>query len=204
MSTFTTAAETHTSATRSPARSVVRWLLSFAGFPLGGLAAMMTIGPVDSVGAAILGGLLTGLVLGAVQAWALHLRRRTGLSWVLATATGLSVGLAVGASIVGFGTALPDLQLQGAICGATVGLAQAVVLWPWTGRWALGWPIYLAAAWTAGWTVTTLIGVAVGEQFTVFGSAGAVTVAALTSVLPLLLRTGRHGTAAHLSGMAIR
>ena len=192
------------SAPASVARAVLRWLVSFAGFPLGGFAAMTMVGPVDSLGTAVAGGLLTGLVLGAVQAWALRLGRRTGLSWLVATAAGLGLGLAVGASVVGFGTALPDLQLQGAVCGAAVGLAQVALLWPRIGRVALAWPLYLAAAWAAGWTVTTLIGVAVGEQFTVFGSAGAVTVAAMTAVLPLLLRTGGRGTAAPRSTTASR
>jgi len=203
MSTLTTA-DALTSAPPSAARAVVRWLVSFAGFPLGGFAAMTIVGPVDSLGTAAVGGLLTGLVLGVVQAWALRLPRRTAPTWMFATAAGLGLGLAVGASIVGFGTDLPDLQLQGAVCGAAVGLAQVGLLWPRIGRWALAWPIYLAAAWAAGWTVTTLIGVAVGEQFTVFGAAGAVTVAALTAVLPLLLRTGRRGTTAPRSLTAVR
>ena len=59
-------------------------------------------------------------------------------------------------------------------------------------------------AWAVGWAVTTLIGVAVGEQFTVFGSSGAVTVATLTSVLPLLLRTGRRAAAPPRSATANR
>jgi len=203
MSILTTA-PTRTSAVPSPTRTLTRWLVSFTGFPLGGFAAMMIIGPVDSLGSAVVGGLLTGLVLGAVQAWALRLGWRTGTFWTLATAVGLGVGLAVGASAVGFGTGLPDLQLQGAISGAAVGLAQAGLLWPRIRRWALAWPIYLAAAWTAGWTVTSVIGVAVGDQFTVFGSSGAVTVAALTSVLPLVLPSGRRGTAAPRSATANR
>ena len=203
MSTLTSP-RSRTSASPSPARSLVRWLVTFAGYPLGGFAALMVVGPVDDLRSAVVGGLLTGLVLGAVQAWALRLGWRTGTFWTLATAVGLGVGLAVGASAVGFGTGLTDLQLQGAICGAAVGLGQIGLLWSTIGRWALAWPIYLAAAWAVGWTVTTLIGVAVGEQFTVFGSAGAVTVAALTSVLPLLLRTGRRGTAAPRSATANR
>lgn len=202
MSTLT-AAEVTTSTLPTPARTVIRWLVSFTGFPLGGLAAMTIVGPVDALGAAVVGGLLTGLVLGAVQAWALRLPRRTGLFWTLATAAGLSLGLAAGASAVGFATGLADLQLQGAVTGAAVGTTQAVLLWPRIGRWALAWPVYLAAAWATGWTVTTLIGVAVGEQFTVFGSAGAVTVAALTSVLPLLLRT-RPASSAHRAGSDVR
>lgn len=187
-----------TSAVSSPGRTALRWLVSFAGFPLGGLAAMLLIGPIDGVLPALAGGFVTGLVLGAGQAWALRFRGRLGAVWALVTALGLAAGLAVGASAVRFSTDLADLALQGAICGALVGAGQAVVLWR---RLRHGggtvrpigvvavWPGYLAAAWAIGWTITTTIGVDVDRQFTVFGSAGAVTVTALTVVLPLVLRS---------------
>ena len=42
-------------------------------------------------------------------------------------------------------------------------------------------------AWAAGWAVTTSIGIEVDEQFTVFGSSGAIVVTALTAVLPIAL-----------------
>lgn len=169
-------------------RTLMRWMLSFAGFPLGGLAAMILVGPINSTTAALLGGLLTGAVLGVVQAWALRLDRSQAVRWIVATAVGSALGLAVGATLVGFGTALPQLALQGAVGGALVGVGQAIVLFRRAGAPATPWPIYLAVAWALGWTVTASIGVQVGEQFTVFGSAGALVVAALTSVLPLALQ----------------
>ena len=55
------------------------------------------------------------------------------------------------------------------------------------GRLALAWPPVLAVIWAIGWTVTTLGGIQVAEQFTVFGSFGALTVTVLTVVLPLVL-----------------
>jgi hypothetical protein len=164
-------------------------MVSFAGFPLGGFAAMILTGRVDSAASALLGGLVTGAVLGAVQGWALGVGvpRPRVLSWTVATATGLMTGLAVGATLVDFRTALGDLVLQGAVCGAAIGLLQAVTLWPQLHARALVWPPFLAIAWALGWAVTTSIGVRVDEQFTVFGSAGAVVVTALTAVLPLAL-----------------
>lgn len=176
-----------TAARPSTGRTLARWLVSFAGFPLGGLAAMLLVGPVDGTLAAATGGLVTGAVLGTVQGLALRLDRRALLGWALATATGLSAGLTVGASAVGFRTGLTDLAGQGALSGLAVGLAQAAVLVRRTGPVAFAWPAYLAAAWAAGWFVTTSIGVQVEEQFTVFGAAGAVTVTALTAVLPVVL-----------------
>lgn len=183
---MTTTHPTATTATRL--RPALRWLASFVGFPLGGLAAMVLTGPVDSLPSALGGGLVTGAVLGAVQAWALRADRRTATAWVAATAVGLSVGLAVGSSIVDYGTSAGDLAIQGLASGALVGLAQGLVLRTRVGRIAVLWPAYLAGAWALGWTITTAVGVEVEDQFTVFGAAGAITVAALTTVLPVLAR----------------
>ena len=174
---------------RTTGRTIARWLVSFAGFPLGGGAAWLLTGPVDSPGSALAGGLITGLVLGVVQAWAMRADRRLSAAWTVATAVGLSIGLATGAALVGYSTGLGDLAIQGAVSGTAVGIAQAVVLRSRLGLIVLAWPAYLALAWTIGWIVSTSIGINVAEQFTVFGAAGAVTVALLTSVLPLLLRS---------------
>ena len=168
-------------------RTIARWTVSFAGFPLGGFAATILIGPVDSVASALAGGLLTGAVLGAVQAWALRARGRSLVAWAAATALGLGAGLAVGAAAVSYGTGLGDLVVQGAVSGAAVGIAQAVLLRRRLGVLALAWPAYLAVVWALGWAITTWSGIAVDERFTVFGSSGAVVVALLTSVLPLVL-----------------
>lgn len=173
----------------STARSLGRWLVSFVGFPLGGLAAMIVTGPVDTPLAAVTGGLLTGAVLGTTQALALRFSRRDLVSWALATATGLAAGLTIGASAVDFQTSLGDLVLQGAISGFAVGATQALVLARRTGPIAFLWPAYLAAAWAIGWAVTTAAGVGVDEQFTIFGATGAVAVTLLTAVLPLHLHS---------------
>ena len=173
--------------TPTTGRTIARWAVSFAGFPLGGLAAMTLVGPVDSPASAVVGGLLTGAVLGAVQAWALRAKGRSLVAWTAATALGLGVGLAVAAATVSYGTGLADLVVQGAVSGASVGIAQAVLLRRRLGALALAWPAYLAVVWALGWAITTSIGVEVDERFTVFGSSGAVVVAILTSVLPLVL-----------------
>jgi len=168
-------------------RTIARWTISFAGFPLGGFAAMILIGPVDGLASAVAGGLVTGAVLGAVQAWALRATGRSMAAWSAATALGLGAGLAVGAAAVSYGTALGDLVVQGAVSGAAVGIAQAALLRRRLGALALAWPAYLAVVWALGWAITTWFGIEVDERFTVFGSSGAVVVALLTSVLPLVL-----------------
>ena len=53
------------------------------------------------------------------------------------------------------------------------------------------WAAAVCLLWALGWTVTTLIGVAVEEQFSVFGAAGAVTFSALSGVVLNVLLPGR-------------
>jgi len=171
-------------------RTTARWMVTFIGFPLGGLAASLLVGPVDNLGSALLGGLVTGSVLGAVQVWGLGRRRPPAIQWIAATAIGLMVGLAIGAAAVDYQTSLAALVTQGAIGGIAVGAAQAVVLRPRLGRLALAWPFALAPIWAAGWAVSTSIGVQVDQQFIIFGSSGALLVTALTAVLPIVIN--RH------------
>ena len=184
----TTPAPVHT--TTWP-RIAGRWLVSFLGFPIGGYASYLLIGPVDSLIPSLVGGLLTGAVLGALQVWALGRSRPSATRWIIATALGLMVGLGVGAAVVGYQTTLTALIVQGAVTGLGVGAAQAVVLAPLLGRAAVAWPAALAAIWAVGWAVTYAFGIQVHEQFTVFGANGALVVTAVTAVLPLTLATKR-------------
>ena len=50
----------------------------------------------------------------------------------------------------------------------------------------------MPALWAAGWSVTTAIGVDVETQYVAFGSAGAVTVMALSGLLLEWIRAGRR------------
>jgi hypothetical protein len=180
MTTTTTAAATQPTSRRT----LGRWMISFLGFPLGGAAAILTVGPVDSLGTAVVGGLVTGAVLGAVQGWAMRADRALLVLWTVATAVGLAGGLAVGTALVDFGTGLDDLVLQGAVSGFGVGVAQAAVLFRRTGPRTPFWPAWLAVVWAVSWAVSTSIGIQVGDQFTVFGAAGALTATLLTAALP--------------------
>jgi hypothetical protein len=176
-------------------RTLLRWMVSFAGYPVGGAVAILLTGPVDDLRAALAGGLVTGAVLGAVQAWAMGAARPRATTWTLASALGLMAGLGLGASVVDYRTGLGDVALQGALCGLLLGIAQAAVLLPRLGLIALGWPVALAAIWALGWVTSTSIGIRVEEQFTVFGSSGALVATALTGVLPLLLHRRAAGNA---------
>lgn len=187
-----------TSSTRNaPAasrRSLALWMVTFIGFPLGGVAAQLIAGPVDSSRAALLGGLVTGAVLGAFQVWGIGRNRPPVAPWIAATAIGLMVGLGIGATVVDYDTSLTALVIQGAVCGLAVGLAQGLLLLPRLGLLALAWPPALGAIWAAGWAVTTSVGVEVDQQFTVFGSSGAVVVTVLTAVLPLVINRNEKST----------
>jgi hypothetical protein len=187
---------THPSApvlTSTGSRTVLlRWMATFPGFPLGGLAAMLLVGPVEGVASAVLGGLLTGAVLGATQSLGQRLGRRDAIAWTGATALGLGVGLGLGARLVDYGTALGDLVLQGLVTGLVVGLIQGVLLVRRGFALGLAWPAYVAGAWALGWAVTTFAGIRVEDQVTVFGASGAITVTALTSVLPLVIARPRR------------
>ena len=186
MSDIQTASPTRTSRALS-LRAAGRWMVTFAGFPIGGYASYLITGRVDSLLPALLGGLITGAALGAVQAWGLGRNRPSVASWIVATALGMMVALGLGSALVDYDTTLSALVTQGAVTGLVVGLAQGVVLLPRVGRLAVVWPAFLSVAWAAGWAITTAAGIDVDKQFTVFGSSGAITVAALTLVLPFVL-----------------
>ena len=107
------------------------------------------------------------------------------------SAIAASCAAAIGATAIDFDTSLSALAVQGAICGAAIGLAQATVLahsttlGPWRSAF---WMPFLAACWALGWTITTWAGVDIERQYTVFGASGALVVTALTAILPLTLR----------------
>ena len=178
-----------TTPTRHPAlRTTARWMVSFLGFPLGGFAATLVVGAVDSLTAALIGGLITGTILGAAQSWGIgpqrpgrppvdrrhrhridgrirgRLRRR-GLPHQPCSARPCK------APSAGSPSASPRPWCSG----------TASADWHWPGR--PHWPI----VWALGWVVTTSIGIAVDQQFIVFGASGALVVTALTAVLPLIL-----------------
>jgi hypothetical protein len=166
-------------------RNWLVWTAGFLAFPLAGLAGTAVVGRVDSPLAALLGGTVAGLVIGLGQALASRgaLDIRT---WVPATGLGMGAGLLLGASVVDYGTSLADLALVGALTGLVLGPAQALALPRGSRRWA--WAAALPVLWALGWTATTVGGISVDLQFTVFGAYGAITFSALSGLLlPLVM-----------------
>jgi hypothetical protein len=168
------------------------WTAGFLAFPLAGLAGTGVVGRVDSPVAALVGGAVAGLGIGVGQT--LASRGRLAIrTWVPATSAGMGLGLLLGAVTVGYGTSLPDLALMGALTGLLLGPAQAMALPRGTRRrWM--WAAAMPGLWALGWTTTTLGGIAVDEQFTVFGAYGAITFSALSGLLLPRLLSDRPAT----------
>jgi len=170
----------------SGGRFFLFWMLAFLGFPLGGFLAVLVVGPVEGVFPAALAGALAGSVIGATQFLALRGRLRVGPGWVLATALGLAVGDAVSAALTGVGTSIGALIFTGVVAGASVGIAQWVLLRRHAAA-AFPWPLVVAVAWPIGWTVTWAVGIDVERGYAVFGSSGALVFSAITGAAMLLL-----------------
>jgi hypothetical protein len=159
-----------------------RWALTFLGFPLAGLAAEGVAGPIDSATAAVVGGLAAGAVLGGVQSLALRVSGERRLAWAGATAFGMAAGLVAGASAVGFETDTASLVAMGALTGAGIGVAQAVVL-PASGVRRLVWALVTPVLWALGWFLTAQVISDVDAQYANFGASGALVCATLGGVV---------------------
>ena len=172
-----------TSAASRPSflRSWLLWIAGFLAFPIAGLAGTAAAGRVDSPLSAFIGGAVAGLVLGAGQALVSR-RRLDPRRWIPATALGMGIGLLLGAAAVGYRTSLASLAVMGAVTGAVLGVAQAAAL-PGRAahRWA--WAAAMPALWALGWTATTVGGIDVDRQFTIFGAYGALTFSALSGLM---------------------
>jgi hypothetical protein len=166
-------------------RTWLIWTAGFLAFPLAGLAGTAVAGRADDPIAALVGGAVTGLVIGVGQTLAsrgrLDIRR-----WVPATALGMGLGLLLGAVTVGYDTSLADLALMGALTGLVLGPAQALAL-PRSARLRWAWAAAVPVLWALGWTATTLGGIDVDKQWTVYGTYGAITFSALSGLLLLRL-----------------
>ena len=157
------------------------WTAGFLVFPIAGLAGAGAAGRVDNPLAALVAGLVTGAVIGAGQSLTSSGRLHP-LRWTIASAAGMGAGLLLGAAAVGYGSSLADLVVMGALTGLALGGAQALVL-PAGMRYRAAWAVAMPLLWALGWAVTTVAGIDVDQQFTIFGASGAITFSALAGVL---------------------
>jgi hypothetical protein len=165
-------------------------------FPVAGYIGWGIGGRVDAIDAALVGGALTGAGLGAVEWWAAKGALGRAATWIGASAVGYAVGLAAGAALVGFDTDLVALAAMGLVSGAALGAAQGLVL-ARQGRRALAlpWALAMPVLFTLGWTIASVTGIGVDDQFTVFGAGGALVFTMLSGVL-LARLTPAHTQAA--------
>ena len=141
-------------------------------FPIGGLVADLAVNGVDSVGAALGGGLIAGAIIG-VGEW-LVLRRWVSWLWIPATSVGMAAGLAAGAALVDYDIGRRDLALMGAITGVAVGLFQALLLARRGISGASWWAVANGIGWALGWLVTSyVISRNIDDRFANFGASGA-------------------------------
>jgi uncharacterized membrane protein YhdT len=171
------------------ARRIWLWPVSIlVGFPIGGYVADLIVDGVDSVGAAIAAGLITGAIIGAAEWFAL--RRRVSWLWIPATTAGMAVGLTVGAALVDYGIDRGDLAIMGAVTGLGVGVMQALVLARHQVPGAAWWAIANTPGWAIGWFVSSyVIARNIAERFPIFGASGALVFVLLTwLVLAILFR----------------
>jgi hypothetical protein len=151
-----------------------RWVAVALAFPIAGYIGWKVSGPVDAVGAALLGGALTGAGIGAVQWWAAKGDLGHPAAWIGSSATGYASGLAAGAALVGYNTDLGALAAMGLVSGTAVGVAQGLALArQGDTRLAAAWAAAMPVLFTLGWCAASVTGVSVEDQFTVFGAGGA-------------------------------
>jgi hypothetical protein len=167
----------------STARRMWLWPVAIlVSFPIGGYIADLVVDGVDSVGAALVGGLIVGTVIGAAEWFAL--RQRVSWLWILATTVGMAVGLAAGAALVDYGIDRGDLALMGAVNGVAVGVLQALVLARHRIPGAFWWAVANPPAWALGWFVSSyVISRNIDERFPIFGASGAIVFGLLTWLL---------------------
>jgi hypothetical protein len=172
---------------RAGARRLWIWPIAILiSFPIAGYLADLVVDGVDSVGAAMLGGFIAGLVIGAAE-WFV-LRRWVSWLWIAAKSIGMAAGLIAGAALVDYGISRGDILLMGAVTGLGVGALQALVLAKSQVSGALWWAIANPPIWALGWFVTSyVITKNIQDQFTNFGASGSIVFGLLTWLLLAML-----------------
>jgi hypothetical protein len=160
--------------------SLLRWIPSFLGFPLGGWLAYLLVGSANSPLTAALAGAVAGTLVGAAQY--LSLRPAVHWSWIAASTIGMGAGSALAAVATQSTTSVPALAVTGAIAGAVVGLGQGLTL---RRGWQVvaAWMVTVSAAWTVGWVITANVIVDANRGYVTFGSSGALVATVLTGLV---------------------
>ncbi len=157
------------------------WALAFLGFPIGGLLAQVTIGPITNALKASLAGALTGAVLGLVQWFVLSRQLPLSAWWIPVTSAGMALGMGISVAWLGTETSGNSLLQRAAITGLCIGVAQWFILRTILPGSVL-WIAVIAIGWMIGWFVTRRAGVDLSLKWPVFGASGALTFQFITGL----------------------
>jgi hypothetical protein len=155
------------------------WLVTFVGFPLGGLAAVTFVGSITSTVTGFLAGLISGTILGTAQ-WLVLRPRGISPLWIAVTSVGMAVGSGLATAVTSAGTSTGDLVLRGLISGAVVGIAQAFAL---RARLVYLWPMTVSATWALAWLITSNVIVDKDRGYVTFGASGAIIATAICGLV---------------------
>jgi hypothetical protein len=158
--------------------SFLRWGLTVMGFPLGGWAAILLIGPVHDPLSGALAGAVAGSVIGGLQ-W-LALGRQVNWRWMAGSTLGMSLGIAIAAAVTDAGTAVAVLALTAFISGALVGAAQSISQ-GWNARAIAVWIAVVSLSWAAGWAISANVITDVDRGYVTFGLSGSAVVTIATA-----------------------
>lgn len=171
-----------------PTQILARWIPTFLAFPLGGLLAALSLGPIETALSAAVSGATIGFLVGIAQWWAL---RPLGVSfdWAWSSAVGLMIGSPIAWVLINFSTTITSLTIWGLITGAIAGLAQALSQRYTTGK-SLGWAALVSGAWGLAWFISANVIVDAEAGYAVFGSTGAIVATALLALFinPILAK----------------
>lgn len=160
------------------------WAAIALAIPIAGYIGWGVSGPVDAPAAALIGGLITGAGIGAAQWFAAKDAFGDARAWIATSAVAYGVGLVVAAAAVGYNTDIGSLAAMGAISGVFLGVGQGLALaQQGRKRLAFVWMAVMPVLLAMGWAATTVIGVDVAEQFTVFGASGAIVFTLLSGLV---------------------
>ncbi|KAA9110300.1 hypothetical protein [Microbacterium rhizomatis] len=167
--------------------SLVRWMITFLAFPLGGVITAAVFGPARDPLAGLAAGLIIGTLVGGAQ-W-LALGRRAGWRWFAGTALAISVGTSLDILISFVIAPLGSVIAGAALTGILVGIIQGFLL-RHRGRTTGIWAAVTAAAWAIGAAISTLA-VEGDRGFAAFGTLGALVATAITGIVLRMLLGSR-------------
>jgi hypothetical protein len=173
----------------------VRWIPTFLATSLGALIATRTVGPTSDLLAACAAGAIIGAVTGLFQ-WA-ALGRIVDWRWPIGTTVAFAGGFAAAMLIAGPPVTTAAAMLTGFLTGATVGLAQGLLLCRALRlrgrapriRTVVIWTGTLSVTWAVAWLLSSSAEIA--QDRLVFGTGGALPATLVAGIVLRVLLDAR-------------